>query len=96
MELDEYVVMPNHLHGIIFINDSDEKRKPLGQLMGAFKTKTTKQTNLTLGTLYQMLWQRSFFERVIRNAQELERALEYILNNPLRWAIDQENPNVGR
>ena len=96
VELDEYVVMPNHLHGIVIIVDNGEKRKSLGQLIGAFKTITTKRINLAQGTPGQMLWQRNFYERVIRNSQELERAREYIVNNALRWAIDQENPSVGR
>ena len=96
VELDEYVVMPNHLHGIISITDHDKQRKSLGQLIGAFKTKTTKQANLVLSTPGQMLWQRNFFERVIRNARELERAREYIANNPMGWRTDNENPNVGQ
>ena len=96
VELDDYVVMPNHLHGIISITDHDKQRKPLGQLIGAFKTKTTKQANLLLSTPGQMLWQRNFFERVIRNSQELERAREYIVNNPTKWSLDGENPNVCR
>ena len=96
VELDEYVVMPNHLHGIISITDHDKQRKSLGQLIGAFKTKTTKQANLLLSTPGQMLWQRNFFERVIRNSQELERAREYIVNNPTKWSLDGENPNVCR
>ena len=94
MELDEYVVMPNYLHEIIVIVDSGEKRKSLGQLIGAFKTKTTKQTNLRLGTPGQMLWQRNFYERVFRNARELERAREYIVNNPMGWRMDKENPDA--
>ena len=96
VELDEYVVMPNHLHGIVIIVDNDEKRKPLGQLIGAFKTITTKRINLAQGTLGEMLWQRNFYERVIRNVQEMERAREYIVNNPMGWSLDKENPNVFR
>jgi len=95
VEVDEYVIMPNHLHGIISFFDSGERRKPLGQLIGAFKTKTTKYANRALRTPVQMLWQRSFYERVIRNLSELERAREYIANNPLQWQMDSENPDAG-
>ena len=96
LELDEYVVMPNHLHGIVIIVDNGEIRKPLGQLIGAFKTITTKKINLAQGTPGQMLWQRNFYERVIRNIQEMERAREYIVNNPMGWKVDKENPNAGQ
>ena len=94
VELDEYVVMPNHLHGIIFITDCGKQRKSLGQLIGAFKTRTARQNNLILGASGQMLWQRNFFERIIRNDRELQRARQYIANNPLRWELDAENPDA--
>ena len=103
VELDSYVVMPNHLHGIIVITDdgkgdsrtSPTPRKPLGRLIGAFKTVSTKQVNLALDTPGQPLWQRNDYEHVIRGEDELDRAREYIVNNPLRWALDRENPAVA-
>ena len=99
--LDKYVVMPNHLHGIIVIADHvgrdelETGRKPLGRLIGAFKTVSTKQINLAYGTPGRRLWQRSFYEHVIRGNDELARAREYIVNNPLKWDLDQENPAVA-
>ncbi len=101
VELDTYVVMPNHLHGIIDIFDqysgNREKdqalRKPLGRLIGAFKTWSTRRVNNALETPGQPLWQRNYYERVIRNDEELDRVREYIVYNPMRWDTDSENPN---
>ena len=103
MKLDEYVVMPNHLHGIIVMADTGRGgsqtaptgRKPLGRLVAAFKTVTTKQLNLVQGTPGQLLWQRNFYEHVIRNDDEMDRVREYIIGNPLQWEIDTENPDAA-
>ena len=97
--LDEYVIMPNHLHGIIMIaadeNSAPTRRKPLGRLVGAFKTVSTKQVNLSRGTPGSHLWQRNYYERVIRDEDELHSVREYIVNNPLQWDLDAENPDIG-
>ena len=102
VELDAYVVMPNHLHGVIVIAGEGgsrtaptEKRKPLGRLVGAFKTVTTKRVNLARDTPGRMLWQRNYYEHVIRSDEEWNRVREYIINNPMRWEIDAENPAAG-
>ena len=103
VKLDEYVVMPNHLHGIIAIADTGRGgsrtaptvRKPLGRLVAAFKTVATKQLNLVQGTPGQLLWQRNFYERVIRNDDEMDRVREYIIGNPMQWGIDAENPDAA-
>ena len=98
VELDAYVVMPNHLHGIIAIADNVSPtggpRKTLGRLIGAFKTVTTKQVNLLRGTQGDRIWQRNFYERVIRNETELDLIREYIVGNPAKWDTDTENPTV--
>ena len=103
--LDEWTVMPNHLHGIIVITDSrgasrsalttgtapaPTKRKPLGRLVGAFKTVSTDRLNETRGTQGSLLWQRDFYEHIIRNEDELNKIREYIRTNPLRWVSDPE------
>ena len=102
VELDGFVVMPNHLHGIIVIAEhragdsriAPTKRKPLGRLIGAFKTVSTKRVNLAQNTPKQPLWQRNYYEHIIRNEADLDRAREYIMNNPLRWETDGENPRA--
>ena len=110
VDLDEWVVMPNHLHGIIVICDDcrgdlrrgdsriapttigPNKRKPLGRLVGAFKTVSTKEINLIRGTPAATIWQRNYYEHIIRNEGELARIRKYIDENPLKWDLDQENP----
>ena len=104
VELDEWAAMPNHLHGIIVIaadkggsrTAPTEKTKPLGRLIGAFKTVSTKQINNIRNNPGCPVWQRNYYERIIRNDTELERAREYIINNPLKWALDKENPANGK
>ena len=101
--LDSYVVMPNHFHGIILISDPDMAessnrrvhRKPLGRLVAAFKTVSTKQFNIVNDTPGHPLWQRNYYKHVIRNNAELERVRNYIVNNPQNWQDDLENPTSG-
>jgi putative transposase len=80
VRLDEFVVMPNHIHG---------KIKPLSELVGAFKTTSSKRIHEAGVISFQ--WQRSFFERIVRNDLELNRIREYIRTNPSRWELDVEN-----
>jgi putative transposase len=106
VELDEYVIMPNHFHGIIVIIDpcrggsrtapTNDRRKPLGRLIGAFKTVSTKRINETRQTPGAKLWQRNYYERVIRNEGYLGNIRKYIANNPMQWAFDRENPAGAR
>ena len=107
---DEFVVMPNHLHGIIMITDDtrrggsrtaptgadspDGKRKPLGRLIGAFKTVSTKRVNSAHGLSGRPLWQRNYFEHVVRSEESLTRIRQYIHDNPARWEFDRENPTA--
>ncbi len=99
IEIDEWVIMPNHLHAIVIIGSSRRgdsritptKRKPLGQLIGAFKTTSTKLIH-QLGYPH-FAWQRNYYEHIIRNEEELTRLREYIRMNPLKWQFDKENPD---
>ena len=106
VKLDRWVVMPNHLHGIIAIDvigrggsrtapttDMDEP-KPLGRLVGSFKTVSTKQINILRGTPSTLLWQRNYYERIIRDDDELDRIRCYIEDNPAMWEMDRENPEA--
>ena len=113
VELDAYIVMPNHLHGIVVITEDDgcpnvkagiveaddskpnlPRRKPLGRLIGAFKTVSTKQINQLRSTPDESVWQRGFYDRIIRNEAEFEAVREYILGNPAKWEEDAENPSI--
>ena len=101
--LDSFVVMPNHVHGIVIL----KKDIILTRVIQAFKSVSTNE--YIRGVKAQgwkkfdgTLWQRSFYDHVIRNDQDLFRIQEYILNNPSQWALDDENPdrkkrpNLGR
>ena len=68
--------------------------KPLGRLIGAFKTISTKQINFIRKTSGASFWQRNFYEHVIRDDHALNRIREYITTNPLRWDLDRENPQA--
>ncbi|HPO65480.1 MAG TPA: transposase [Bacteroidales bacterium] len=103
VELDEWVVMPNHIHGIIIVHDCrgdsritpTEKRKPIGRLIGAFKTVSTKHINIMRGTPGIPVWQRNYYEHIIRNDTSLNRIRAYIVNNPIQWELDMENSNIA-
>ena len=101
VELGAWVVMPNHSHGILIIHDDGRggsrttptmRRKPLGRLIGAFKTVSTKHINLLRDTEGQVVWQRNYYERIIRDEREMDRIWRYIESNPSTWADDNENP----
>jgi putative transposase len=105
VELDEWVIMPNHLHVIVVISANRRggsrtaptdvsKIKPLGRLIGAFKTTSTKQINFIRKTNGIPFWQRNFYEHVIRDDHSFNRIREYIVTNPLRWDLDRENPQA--
>ena len=101
--LDAFVLMPNHIHGIIFINESDveatggspirrgPRQRSLGLFLNGFKSATTKRIN-DLQRTGLSVWQRNYYEHVIRDEDSLRRIREYIVNNPARWDFDRENP----
>lgn len=69
----------------------------LGRVIQAFKSITTNEYIKNVKTknwprFDEKLWQRDYFDRIIRNEYELDRIREYIVNNPLQWSIDEENP----
>lgn len=105
LKLDKWTIMPNHLHGIITIDVFDreggsrtaptKKVKPLGRLIGAFKTISTKRINELRQTPADIVWQRNYYEHIIRDENELNRICEYIINNHLKWELDIENIRRG-
>ena len=91
--------MPNHLHGIIVLQVDDsvsvKARKPLGRLIGAFKTISTKRINDLRDTPGAIFWQRNYWEHIIRDEGDMNRIREYIKANPMRWANDQLHPRAA-
>ncbi len=132
-ELDEWVVMPNHLHGIIVMTDPivagtthspdglSASRQPridagpartreqrgnasplpptgpspgsLGAIIGNFKSITTRRINRIRHSPGLPVWQRNYYERIVRNERELNAIRHYIRDNPACWADDPENPD---
>nr|WP_315230694.1 transposase [uncultured Flavobacterium sp.] len=86
-----FVIMPNHVHVLLeidksLVSDKDIKIKSVSELIGAYKTTTSKCIHLK--GLLSFAWQRSFHDHIIRNAISYERIFNYIESNPLRWHID--------
>ena len=101
--LDEYVIMPNHIHGIIIINATGSPvgpthaapgpgRQSIGAIVGAFKSAATKCINQCRDSPGVTLWQRNYYERVIRDDRELDAIRQYIADNPARWSEDENHP----
>jgi REP element-mobilizing transposase RayT len=121
VETDEFVVMPNHFHGIIVIVGADLRvgprpegitiarqgthaahqgthtDVPLPTVVQWFKTMTTNEYISGIKTLRWVpfrgrLWQRNYYEHILRDEESLERVRQYITDNPGRWTSDRENP----
>jgi putative transposase len=123
IKLDEWVIMPNHLHGIIIIKNqpppplvetprwgvsqqetfrreetfqrnvstkSRLKPKSLGSIIGQIKTACTKR--IWEAGFDDFGWQDRFYDHIIRDDESLHYIQEYILNNPLKWELDKNNP----
>lgn len=69
------------------------KPKSLSSLMAGFKSSVTKQINLIRNAPGTPIWQRNYYEHIIRNEESLNKIREYIVNNPLSWQNDQLHPN---
>lgn len=107
-EIDTFVVMPNHLHGIIVITHgtfveaqhaaplrrSVNAPRPgsLSAIVRSFKSASTRRINELRTAPGTPIWQRNYYEHVIRNDRDLDRIREYIVTNPVRWPLDKENP----
>jgi REP element-mobilizing transposase RayT len=105
IELDEFVIMPNHVHGIIIINHDDDvetngrsslqqkqfsmQPKSIPSFIAGFKSSATKRINIARNMKGNPVWQRNYYERIIRNEKELHQIRAYIHNNPLNWYKDE-------
>jgi REP element-mobilizing transposase RayT len=117
IEIDEFVIMPNHLHGIIWIAHQSvgvsfvnaqiadlglgqaqplQKTIKLGDVVGAFKSITTYEYTIGVRQNHWQefpgkLWQRNYYEQIVREEESLEQIHQYIANNPFNWPNDREN-----
>ena len=105
VSLDEYIVMPNHIHGIIVIHESNvgtehcsvptqSSKNNYGLLSKIIKSykETYKKTISKQFEMNRFNWQRSFYDHIIRNERSLQNIRHYIINNPLKWEFDNNNP----
>lgn len=93
VELGEYVIMPNHVHGIITINKPSNLHLPsskstLSTIVGSFKSAVTKLINRKQSldiVIEDFGWQERFHDHVVRNEEEFNRISKYIRDNPINW-----------
>ena len=97
VELDEYIIMPNHIHGILIISKREgaSPSSTISQIIRSFKSKSAleyiKYINDNNLNVSGKIWQRSFYDHIIRNDKSLDKIREYISNNPLKWDDDENN-----
>ena len=102
--LDAFILMPNHIHGVITIEDTSvtvgaglkpaltAKRHGVPEIVRAFKTFSARRINQIRASAGTPVWQRGFYDHVIRSENELDRVRTYIMDNPRRWHEDADNP----
>lgn len=110
VELDAFVVMPNHVHGLIVITRDDvdhivgathgsplpthptrpngPKRHSLGAIIGQFKSAVTRRINRLPNAPGHPIWQRNYYEHILRNEESLNQMRAYVASNPVKWAED--------
>jgi len=99
--IDTYIIMPNHIHGILSINKESNNSghiyntysKPIPRsvctVVQAFKASVTREAKKK--RLANLVWHKNYYEHVIRDENELTKCREYITNNPLKWHLDRNN-----
>jgi putative transposase len=96
VRLDEFVIMPDHMHGILILlpqpnlrprprRFSDSVPRSLSTIVGAYKAEVTKRVNGLRNARGESVWQRNFYEHIIRTPRALHAIRAYIRDNPLRW-----------
>jgi putative transposase len=103
ISLDEFAIMPNRVHGVIVFNNSGEMQNrgaassaptntvALGRVVRAFKSETAIRVNAILKTSGRSVWQRNYFEHIVRTGKDLDEIRRYIHDNPSLWDSDPEN-----
>jgi len=100
INIDEYIVMPNHFHGIIVLNGRPQGGAPtlsLSDIIHRFKSLTTSRYHYGVKNDHWSrfpgrLWQRSYHDHIIRNEKSLSQIRQYIQSNPGKWDLDRNNP----
>ncbi|MBI5815544.1 MAG: transposase [Nitrospinae bacterium] len=107
VKLDTFVVMPNHFHGILFIEDrckgtarrartEESFGRPTGNsiptIVRSFKSAVTRRAREMLKSPEYVVWHRNYYEHIIRNNKSLNKIRQYIMDNSANWHLDRENP----
>ena len=102
VELDEYVIMPNHIHGIVVISNvgnaymrslrNERNKMLLSNVIQQYKAAVTREIN-KLELIPDFKWQKSFYDHIIRNEVSLTKIRNYMQTNPVTWDNDKENLN---
>ena len=89
LKIDQYVIMPNHIHAILLLEETagDSRRPTVMDIVCAYKSLTTRQCKKLLPV--DKLFQTSFYEHVIRGREDYNEIAEYIVNNPKQWELDK-------
>ena len=88
--LDEFAVMPNHFHGVVHLRDGAPS---LVELVRGFKTFSARKINTVRHSPRAKVWQRSFYDRIVRSDADLQRIRAYIFDNPGNWGKDRPGGN---
>ena len=83
--VDCSVIMPNHIHMILWIAQGNDSSHTLGNIICGFKAEVTRGAK-------RKVWQRGYHEHIVRNEQDLQEIRSYIINNPIKWELDRHNP----
>ena len=111
VSIDEFVIMPNHIHGIICLSGASQTSVGAGfqpahiphptdpkhgipEIIRGFKTYSSLTINRLRGTSGEPVWQRNYYEHIVRDEKDLAAVRKYIVENPLKWELDPENPVV--
>ncbi|MTI80236.1 MAG: transposase [Firmicutes bacterium] len=92
VKIDQYVIMPNHIHFIVILQSfrpGGRGNPPLHKVVGQLKSYTNKMYNEINRSKNLLLWQRNYYDRIIRDERELQDIREYIETNPLKWHEDK-------
>jgi len=106
VKLGDFEVMPNHIHGIVILGEGGELVAPgkrpralrtpcrgsLGAVLANFKGTMTKRIRRWLRKPHLQVWQRNYYDHIIRDGDDWERIRAYIPDNPINWIADPENP----
>ncbi|MDE2638380.1 MAG: transposase, partial [Chloroflexota bacterium] len=98
--LDRYIVMPNHIHGIILLTGESESTVTpargqgmasgsLGAILAQYKSIVTKRGQTLAPAAPRQIWQRNYYDHIIRSQKSLDQIRQYIVENPLRWQDDE-------